>query len=76
MCIGVLPAGMFEGARSPRIGATDSCELSCRCWELNPSPMEEQPELLTISPASSKLQLLKGYLQYHPKQEKSRIILM
>lgn len=30
--------------RSPRTGVTDSCELLCGCWELNPGPLEEQPE--------------------------------
>jgi hypothetical protein len=28
-------------------GVTDSCELHCRCWELNQGPLEE-PVLLTI----------------------------
>jgi len=35
-----------EGAKTPGIEATDSCELSCGCWELNPGPPEKQPVLL------------------------------
>ena len=31
----------------PEIGVTDGCELPCGCWELNLSPLEEQPVLLT-----------------------------
>jgi len=36
-----------EELGSPGTGVTDSCELPCECWELNPSPLEEQPVLLT-----------------------------
>ena len=28
-------------------GVTDSCELPCGCWGLNPGPLEGQPVLLT-----------------------------
>lgn len=31
----------MEGIRFPRAGVTDSCVLSCRHWELNPSSPEE-----------------------------------
>jgi hypothetical protein len=43
---------MYEGVRSPGREVTDSCELTCGYWELNPGPLEEQPVLLTadISP--------------------------
>lgn len=27
-----------EGVRSASAGLTDSCELSCGCWESNPGP--------------------------------------
>ena len=37
-----------EGIRSPRTGVTDSYELLCGCWELNPGPLEEQLVILTI----------------------------
>jgi hypothetical protein len=33
---------LCEGVRSPGPVVTDSCELSCRGWKLNPSPLEEQ----------------------------------
>ena len=42
---------LCEGVGSPGIGVTDSCELSCGCWELNLGPLEEQPVLLTIEPS-------------------------
>ena len=47
-----------EGAKFPRIGAIHSCELPYGCWELNPSPLEEQPELLTTEPPHHPLFLL------------------
>ena len=39
-----------EGSRSPGTWVTHSCELLCKCWELNLSPLEEQPVLLTTPP--------------------------
>ena len=41
---------LCEGIRSLGTGVTDSCELLCGCWELNLSPLEEQPVLLTVEP--------------------------
>jgi hypothetical protein len=38
---------LCEGVRSPETGATETCELACGCWKLNPGPLEEQPVLLT-----------------------------
>ena len=35
----------------PGNGVTDSCELPCGCWEVNPGPLEEQPVLLTTEPS-------------------------
>lgn len=48
---GALPASLSEGTRSQ--GAeevTDSCELQCVYWEMNPGPLEELPVLLTTEP--------------------------
>ena len=39
-----------EGTGSPEIGVTDGCELPCRCWESNPSPLQKQQVLLTAEP--------------------------
>ena len=36
---------LCESARSPASGVTDSCELLCGHWELNPGPLEEHPAL-------------------------------
>jgi E3 ubiquitin-protein ligase NEDD4 len=36
---------------SPGTVVTDSCELLCGCWELNPGSPEEQPVLLTAGPS-------------------------
>lgn len=49
---------LCEDTRSPRSEDIDSCELPYECWELNPSPLEEQPILLTVKPP---LQLLVSY---------------
>ena len=45
---------MCIGVRAPGNGVTDSCELPCGCWDLNPGPLGEQPVRLT---AESSLQL-------------------
>lgn len=34
-----------EGARSSRTGVKDVCKFSCRCWELNPVPLQDQQVL-------------------------------
>jgi hypothetical protein len=38
---------LCKGVEHPGTGISDSCELSCRCWELNPGPLGE-PTLLAI----------------------------
>lgn len=40
-----------EGIRSHRTTVTDSCELPCRFWELNPDPLEEQPVFSNAEPS-------------------------
>ncbi|MGE9804779.1 hypothetical protein ACQP3L_29790, partial [Escherichia coli] len=44
-------ACMYVCVRVSDLGVTDSCELSCGCWELNPSPLEELQVLLTTEPS-------------------------
>jgi hypothetical protein len=64
MCLGILPTYISinhvhawclqwpeQGVRSPGAGITDHCEPPCRCWELNPGPLQEQPVLLTTEPS-------------------------
>jgi len=40
-----------EGIGSLGNGGTDAYEASCRCWESNPDPLEEQPVLLSSEPS-------------------------
>jgi hypothetical protein len=40
-----------EGVRCPGTGVTDSCELPCGCWELNPGPLEDHLVLLVAKPS-------------------------
>lgn len=35
-------ACMYTYVRVSDFGITDSCELLCGCWDLNPSPLAEQ----------------------------------
>ena len=42
---------LCEGVKSSGTGVTDSCELPCRCWELNLDPLEEQLMLLAAEPS-------------------------
>jgi hypothetical protein len=51
LCSLVICLYVYEGFRSPAIGVSDRCELSCGCQELNPGPLEEQPVLLTTEPS-------------------------
>lgn len=40
----------LEGIESSGTGITDVCEPPCRCWELNPDPLEKHLVLLTTEP--------------------------
>lgn len=44
MCVCAQPSCLEsgEGVGSPGTGVTDSCELACGYWELNPGALEEQ----------------------------------
>jgi hypothetical protein len=50
-----LHVWLCEDTRSPRSEDIDSCELPYECWELNPSPLEEQPEFWHTEPALQSL---------------------
>jgi hypothetical protein len=41
---------LCEGIRFRGTGVKDSCEVPCRCWELNPGPLEKLPVLLSAEP--------------------------
>lgn len=56
----VLPdVCLWEDVGSPGTGSTDSGELPCGGWELNPGPPKEQSGLLN---AELALQLVKTFL--------------
>lgn len=40
---------------------TDSCELQCRYWELNPGTQEKEPVLLTAGPCLQPLDCVLSY---------------
>ena len=42
---------LCEGGRSHGTELTDSCELPCGCWELNPGSVEEHSVLLSFEPS-------------------------
>jgi hypothetical protein len=42
---------MYVCVRVSDLGVTDSCELPCVCWDLNPRPLEEQLLPLTTEPS-------------------------
>lgn len=39
------------GDCTARTGVPDSSEPPCECWEQNPDPLEDPPELLTSEPS-------------------------
>jgi hypothetical protein len=43
------PVCLGEGFGST--GVTDSCELLCCCWGLDPGPLEEEPMFLNAEPS-------------------------
>lgn len=42
-----LPQKSQEDIKSPGTGVTDYHESLCKCWELNPGPLQEQQMFLT-----------------------------
>ena len=60
-----LHSCLCEDVRSPGTAVTDSCELLCWCWALNPGPLEEEPVLLTAEP-SLQLSDMHMCLRFHP----------
>lgn len=40
-----------EGVRSPETGVTESCDLLCECWGVNPGSLERQPVISTTQPS-------------------------
>lgn len=61
-----------EDAGSTRVGVTDACELSCRWWEVNPRPLQEQQVLFPVDPLSA-LRLLVLEVLKHLKCKNSKI---
>lgn len=55
----LVPEEAREGFGSLPIGVTDSCELPCGFWELNPEPIDEQTVLL---PTESSLLLHEQHI--------------
>ena len=47
--------GHNKGVGSPGTRVTNSCELPCGCWELNPGPLQEQQVFLTTEPSLQPL---------------------
>lgn len=75
MCLRILPIHVSV----PRVHAlggqkrasnllgqvTQGCELPCRCWELDPGPLEEQPVLLSAEPSLQPLHLFSSYISQY-----------
>lgn len=49
-CISVHQGRLEDGVRSSETRVTDSCELPCDYWKLNPDPLQwkKQPVCLTV----------------------------
>lgn len=52
-----------KGIGSLEPGITDGCEPRCGCWELNPSPLQEQHAILTAEPSLQPLHLTIFFLK-------------
>lgn len=48
MYVCVCPMRPEEGVRFPRTCVTDSYELQCGCWVLNPGPLQKQSVILIV----------------------------
>lgn len=50
LCMCLVPLSSEESATAPGTGIMDGCELTCRYWEVTPSPQQEQQVTLTDEP--------------------------
>lgn len=52
ICLYVCVPHAFSAYRGQKkVLVADGCELSLRCWESNPGPLQEQPVHLTMEPS-------------------------
>lgn len=56
--IHATPVGAKEDISLLGTGVPGGCEPPCRCWEVNPGPLEEHPVLLTSKPSLQPLALI------------------
>lgn len=69
-CVCPVPEEAREGVGASRSIVTDGCKLPLECWnQTNPSPLEEQPVLLTTEPFHQPLwnAFCGGYLGFSAK---------
>lgn len=52
------PVGAKEDIGLLGTGVPGGCEPPCRCWEVNPGPLEEHPGLLMSKPSLQPLALI------------------
>jgi hypothetical protein len=45
----------LQRSEDPATGVANSCEPPCGCWELNLSPLKEQPVIVTAEPSQPHL---------------------
>ena len=63
----------LDEVRSPGTGVSNSCELPCGCWELNPDTLEEPPVLLTAEPSlQPQSQVFLNFVRYQSIGQLSR----
>ena len=63
------PGSPEEGVGSPRTGVRDDYKPSCGFWELNPSPLQEQPVLskvLGLKACHARPTSLIVFIRYFP----------
>lgn len=60
-CVDLVPTKAKRGIRSSGIGVTGGWKPACRCWELNPGPLKEQPMLTTTETSFQLQELLKNW---------------
>lgn len=60
--IHATPVGAKEDISLLGTGVPVGCEPPCRCWEVNPGPLEEHPVLLTSKPSLQPLALIIIFL--------------
>ena len=75
-CLDCMDVCLCEGVRSPGLGITDSSELPCGSWALNPGLLEKQPVLSIPEPYPGCGGVLERERASSPRKQRDLFVIL